>query len=88
MIAISIDSKINPDLAFFSVLLQDNTKFLCVVIIILAVSLAVSTIDTLVNAISSIVVVDGKKVYSGSNQKNFLYYLKSLWLFYQLYHSL
>jgi Na+/proline symporter len=72
IIAISIDSKVNPDLAFFSILLQDKTEFLSVIIIILAVSLTVSTIDTLVNAISSIVVVDGKKVYSKTNQKNFL----------------
>jgi Na+/proline symporter len=72
IIAISIDDKINPDLAFFSILLKDKTEFLSVVIIILAVSLTVSTIDTLVNAISSIVVVDGKKVYAESNQNNLL----------------
>ena len=72
IIAISIDEKVNPDLAFFSILLKDKTEFLSVVIIILAVSLTVSTIDTLVNAISSIVVVDGKKVYTESNQNNLL----------------
>ena len=72
IIAISLDSKVNPDLAFFSILLQDKTEFLSILIIILAVSLTVSTIDTLVNAISSIVVVDGKKVYSKPKQKNFL----------------
>jgi Na+/proline symporter len=72
IIAISIDDKINPDLAFFSILLKDKTEFLSVVIIILAVSLTVSTIDTLVNAISSIVVVDGKKKYAESNQNNLL----------------
>ena len=72
LLAISIDNKVNPDLAFFSILLKDNTEFLSVVIIILAVSLTVSTVDTLVNAISSIVIVDGKKVYSESNQKSFL----------------
>jgi Na+/proline symporter len=72
IIAISIDDKINPDLAFFSILLKDKTEFLSVVIIILAVSLTVSTIDTLVNAISSIVVVDGKKVYAECNQNNLL----------------
>ena len=72
IIAISIDDKVNPDLAFFSILLKDKTEFLSVVIIILAVSLTVSTIDTLVNAISSIVIVDGKKVYTESNQNNLL----------------
>ena len=72
IIAISIDDKINPDLAFFSTLLKGKTEFLSVAVIILTVSLTVSTIDTLVNAISSIVVVDGKKVYSRPNQKKFL----------------
>ena len=72
IMAVSIDSKINPDLAFFSILLKDNMEFLSVVIIILAVSLTISTIDTLVNAISSIVIVDGNKVYFESNQKNSL----------------
>jgi len=72
IIAISIDSKVNPDLAFFSVLLKDKTEFLSVIIIILAVSLTVSTIDTLVNAISSIIVVDGKKIYQRHNKNDFL----------------
>ena len=70
--AISIDSKINPDLAFFSILLKDKIEFLSILIIILAVSLTISTIDTLINAISSIVIVDGKKIYFESNQKNSL----------------
>ena len=72
IIAISLDNKVNPDLAFFSILLKDKTEFLAVLIIILAVSLAVSTIDTLVNAISSLVVVDGKNFYESSKQRNFL----------------
>ena len=72
ILAVSIDNKVNPDLAFFFILLKDKTEFLSVVIIILAISLTVSTIDTLVNAISSIVVVDGEKVYSKFNQKIFL----------------
>jgi len=72
IIAVSLDSKVNPDLAFFSILLKDKTEFLSVMIIIMAVSLTVSTIDTLVNAISSIVVVDGKKIYHGHIRNNFL----------------
>ena len=70
--SISMDSQVNPDLAFFSILLKEKTEFLSVIIIILAISLTISTVDTLVNAISSIVVVDGKKVYSNPNQKNYL----------------
>jgi len=72
ILAISLDSKVNPDLAFFSILLKDNTVFLSIVVIILTVSLTISTIDTLVNAISSIVIVDGRKVYFEFNQKNSL----------------
>ena len=72
IIAVSLDSKVNPDLAFFSILLKDKTEFLSMLIIILAVSLTVSTIDTLVNAISSLVVVDGKNFYDDPKKKDFL----------------
>ena len=72
IIAVSLDSKVNPDLAFFSILLKGKTEFLSVLIIILAVSLTVSTIDTLVNAISSLVVVDGKNFYGNLKKNDFL----------------
>jgi len=72
IIAVSLDSKVNPDLAFFSILLKDKAEFLSMLIIILAVSLTVSTIDTLVNAISSLVVVDGKNFYDDPKKKDFL----------------
>ena len=72
IMAVSMDDNVNPDLAFFSILLKDKTEFLSIIIIILAVSLTISTIDTLVNAISSIIVVDGKKIYTQSTQNNFL----------------
>ena len=62
IIAISVDSKVNPDLAFFSILLKSKTELLYIAIIILAISLTVSTVDTLVNAISSLIMVDGKKI--------------------------
>ena len=72
IIAISLDSKVNPDLAFFSILLKDQAEFLSIIITILAVSLTVSTIDTLVNAISSVIIVDGGKIYQNSNKSYFL----------------
>jgi len=72
IIAISIDDKVNSDLAFFSVLLKDKTEFLSITIIILAITLTVSTVDTLVNAISSIIVVDGNKIYKKSVKSKFL----------------
>ena len=72
IIAISIDNKISPDLAFFSILLKDKSEILCMVIIILAISLTVSTIDTLVNAISSLIIVDGKKINKNLKSSNIL----------------
>ena len=72
IIAISADSKVNPDLAFFSILLRDKPEILSMVIIILAVSLTVSTIDTLVNAISSLILVDGKKINKNLKHSNIL----------------
>ena len=76
LIAISVDSNVNPDLAFFSILLKDNVEFLSIAIVILAVSLTISTIDTLVNAISSIAAVDGKKISRQINKDNFLLFSK------------
>ena len=70
IIAISVDSKVNPDLAFFSILLKDKSELLYMVIIILAISLTVSTVDTLVNAISSLIVVDGKKINKNLKSSN------------------
>jgi len=72
IIAFSIDSKVNPDLAFFSILLKDKSEILPIIIIILAVSLTVSTLDTLVNAISSLIVVDGKKINKNLKSSNVL----------------
>tara|TARA_Y100000590_G_scaffold449588_1_gene587975 strand:- start:1950 stop:3404 length:1455 start_codon:yes stop_codon:yes gene_type:complete len=74
--AVSINEKVNPDLAFFSILLKKNLEFLSVLIIILAVSLTISTLDTLVNAISSILVVDGKKIYKSHIKIDYLKFSK------------
>ncbi len=62
LIATTQNSNVIPDLAFFSLLLKDNALFLSIIIIILAISLTISSIDTLVNAISSLIIVDGNKV--------------------------
>jgi len=82
IIAISIDSNVNADLAFFSILLKDKTELLCMVVIILAISLTVSTIDTLVNAISSIIIVDGKKVNKKLRSSNGIVIILSIIVFF------
>ena len=61
LVAKSQNLEVNPDLAFFSILLKDQIEILSIIIIILAVSLTISTVDTLINAISSLVIVDGRK---------------------------
>ena len=77
LVAISVNSKVIPDLGFFSLLLKDQTEFLSLVIIILGVSLTISTIDTLVNAISSLIVVDGKATFNLKHNINYLRFSKS-----------
>ena len=72
LVAVSENAKVNPDLAFFSLLLKDQTEFLSVIIIVLALSLTISTVDTLVNAISSLVVVDGKNTFKLNKKTDYL----------------
>ena len=62
LVAISQNSNVLPDLAFFSLLLKEQSVALSIIILVLAISLTVSSIDTLINAISSLIVVDGNKV--------------------------
>ena len=62
LVAVSINSTVVPDLAFFTLLLKEQSLMLSVIVIVLAISLTISSIDTLINAISSLIVVDGNKV--------------------------
>ncbi len=72
LVAVSVDPKVEPDLAFFALLLKDQTEFLSLIIIILGLSLTISTVDTLVNAISSLIVVDGKATFNFSKSFDYL----------------
>ena len=78
IIAISVDSKINPDLAFFSILLNEKSEIISIAIIILAISLTVSTLDTLINGISSLVVADGNKINKKLKSPNILVIILSI----------
>ena len=62
LIAVSANSSVIPDLAFFSLLLSNELFLLSIIIIFLALSLTISSIDTLINAISSLIIVDGNKI--------------------------
>ena len=62
LISFSIDPKIIPDLAFFNLVFLNNSFFIIVSILILALALTLSTIDTLINAISSLIIIEGKEI--------------------------
>ncbi len=81
MVAFSIDSTIRPDLGFFSLLLKEQTTLLSLVIIILGLALTISTVDTLINAISSLIVVDGKVTFNLNNKTDYLRFSKYVILF-------
>ena len=67
LIAVSQNETLIPDLAFFSLILKENGIQLSIIIVILAISLTVSSIDTLINAVSSLIIVDGNKVFKSRN---------------------
>jgi len=72
LVAVSVDPKVIPDLGFFTLLLKDQAEFLSLIIIILGLSLTISTVDTLVNAISSLVIVDAKATFKFSKNTDYL----------------
>ena len=76
MVAFSIDPSTSPDLGFFSLLLKEQTIFLSLFVIILGMALTISTVDTLINAISSLVILDGKAVFNLSKKTNYLNFSK------------
>ena len=51
---------------------MNKQKLLSLIIIILGLSLTISTVDTLVNAISSLFVVDGKATFNFNKKTNYL----------------
>mgnify|MGYP001304535528 FL=1 len=72
LISFSINPKVTPDLAFFDLILSNN-YILIISILILALALTLSTIDTLINAISSILIVNANQIskfISGKSVKN------------------
>ncbi len=81
MVAFSIDPSKRPDLGFFSLLLKEQTIFLSLFVIILGMALTISTVDTLINAISSLVILDGKVVFNLNKKTNYLNFSKYIILF-------
>ena len=72
MVSFSIDPSVRADLGFFTLLLKEQTEILSLIIIILGLALTISTVDTLVNAISSLFVIDGKATFNLNKKTNYL----------------
>ena len=84
MVAFSIDSTIRPDLGFFTLILKEQTTLLSFIIIILGLALTISTVDTLINAISSLIVVEGKAVFNFKKKINYLNFSQYIIVFLSL----
>ncbi len=72
MVSFSVDPTNRPDLGFFTLLLKEQNELLSLLIIVLGLALTISTVDTLVNAISSLFVVDGKATFNFDKKTDYL----------------
>ena len=81
LVSYSIDPSIRPDLGFFSLLLKEQTTFLSLLVIFLGLALTISTIDTLINAISSLIIVDGKATFNFNKKINYLKFSRYIIIF-------
>ena len=81
MVAFSLDPTTRPDLGFFMLLLKEQKELLSLLIIVLGLALTISTVDTLVNAISSLIVVDGKATFKFKSNINYFNLSKYIILF-------
>ena len=72
MVSFSVNPSNRPDLGFFTLLLKEQTELLSLLIIVLGLALTISTVDTLVNAISSLFVVDGKATFNFDKKTDYL----------------
>ena len=69
LLSYSLNPKVIPDLAFFDLILDEKNFLIVIGILILAMSLTLSTIDTLINAISSLIIVNGNQINKNLNGK-------------------
>ena len=84
MVAFSLDPTTRPDLGFFMLLLKEQKELLSLLVIVLGLALTISTVDTLVNAISSLIVVDGKSAFKFNKKINYFNLSKYIILFLSL----
>ena len=56
--------KFNDDLAFFSIILNKNDMLISLIVLIFSLCLTISTVDTLLNSISSLTIVHSKDFFN------------------------
>ena len=81
LVSFSQNPNVRPDLGFFSLLLKEQSTFLSFIVMILGLALTISTVDTLINAISSLIIVDGKATFNFKKKTNYSRVSKYLILF-------
>ena len=76
IVAVSLDQAKDPSTIIFSLLLSSGGVMFAIAILILALTLVISSMDTLINAISSLIIIDGKKIFNSGSKLNYLNFSK------------
>jgi len=76
IVAVSLDQAKDPSTIIFSLLLSSGGMMFAIAILILALTLVISSMDTLINAISSLIIIDGKKIFNSGSKLNYLNFSK------------
>jgi len=75
ILAVSIDKAADPSTLFFTLLLEPfsgSNSLLTISILILVLALVISSMDTLINAISSTIIIEGNKFISLKDNNSYL----------------
>ena len=72
IIGVSLGLSKTPSIIIFSLLLQNQAEVLSSIILILALTLVISSMDTLINAISSLLIIEGKKFITFNSNISYL----------------
>jgi len=72
IIGVSLGLSKGPSTIIFSLLLQNQAQVLSSIILILALTLVISSMDTLINAISSLLIIEGKKFITFNSNVSYL----------------
>ena len=72
IVAVSLGQAKDPSIVIFSLLLKNGAVWLSVSILVLALTLVISSMDTLINAISSLIIIESKKIIKSKSSNFYL----------------